>query len=360
MIYLGKGEEYNRLLRERLSSGVSLIELERQRFGYDHQLVGASLIRDWKLPASISEPIRYHHNYGNAPEEYRNSAEVLFIAGCISAIYSEVDSAQRVRLLKDELSARFHLKEEDIRDLIDNVACQSIEILGTFEIDPGDFKPFSQMLQEANLQLGQLNLTYEHLVMELKEAKEKAELLAGELREANSRLEGLVFRDGLTGLYNHRYFQEILDKELNRSRRYRTWLSLLMFDIDFFKNVNDVHGHPVGDSVLMHIAGTAAGAVRGSDVVARYGGEEFAVILPETGPSGLKVFAERLRRSIEMMTTEAGGKKINVTISVGGATFDPEDSTMTKKLLVATADKALYLSKNNGRNRVTVLHPGGG
>ena len=360
VIFQGKGEEYNRLLKERLSSDFSLIELERQRFGYDHQLVGASLISDWKLPACISEPIRYHHDYQSAPQEYRKSAEILFIAGSISAIYSEADSAQRVRQLKDGLSAKFHLKEEDVRDLIDNVASQSIEILKTFDVDPGDIKPFSQMLQEANLQLGQLNLSYEQLVMELKEAKEKAELLACELREANSRLEGLVFRDGLTGLYNHRYFQEILAKELARSQRYHTWLSLLMFDIDFFKNVNDTYGHPVGDSVLMHIAGTATGAVRSSDVVARYGGEEFAVILPGTDQSGLKVFAERLRRSIEMIATEAGGKHIRVTVSVGGTAFDPEYVKITKKLLVETADKALYMSKNNGRNRVTVLNPAGG
>ena len=110
----------------------------------------------------------------------------------------------------------------------------------------------------------------------------------------------------------------------------------------------------------MHIAGTATGAVRSSDVVARYGGEEFAVILPGTDQSGLKVFAERLRRSIEMIATEAGGKHIRVTVSVGGTAFDPEYVKITKKLLVETADKALYMSKNNGRNRVTVLNPAGG
>ena len=130
-----------------------------------------------------------------------------------------------------------------------------------------------------------------------------------------------------------------------------------MFDIDFFKKVNDTYGHPVGDLVLINIARTAAGAVRSSDIVSRYGGEEFAVILPETDQSGLKVFAERLRRSIEKMTSEAEGKKIDVTISVGGVTYIPEMPEITKKLLVDTADKALYASKENGRNRVTVFDP---
>lgn len=355
--YLCKGEEYSRLFNERVASGIPLVELERQKFGFDHQLVGATLISTWGLPASIYGPMQYHHEYANAPEQFKMTAEVLSIAGRLSAIYNEKDSARQVRLLQEELTARFNLKTEQVRELVDDVAKETIEILKTFEIDSGDIRPFSQMLQEANEQLGQLNLSYEQLVLELKEAKEKAERLAGDLREANSRLKELVFRDGLTGLYNHRYFQETLEKALLHSQRYHTFFSLVMFDIDFFKKVNDLYGHPIGDLVLINIAGTAAAAVRTSDIVARYGGEEFAVILPETDQSGLKVFAERLRRSIEKMATETEGKKINVTISLGGVTFIPGMVKITKKILIDTADKALYASKENGRNRITVLDP---
>jgi diguanylate cyclase (GGDEF)-like protein len=357
VLYLCKGEEYSRLFKERLASGIPLVELERQQFGFDHQMVGATLIAAWGLPASIAEPMRYHHKPDDTPEKYRKTAEILSIAGNLSAIYNEKDSALRVRLLQEKLTAMFHIKTEQVRELVDDIANESIEILKTFEIDPGDIKPFSQMLQEANEQLGQLNLSYEQLVLELKEAKEKAERLAGELREANSRLHELVFRDGLTGLYNHRYFQESLEDELSRSQRYGSFLSLLMFDIDFFKKINDNYGHPVGDLVLTNIAKSAAGAVRASDVVSRYGGEEFAVILPETDQSGLKVFAERLRRSIEKMSTMSEGKRINVTVSVGGTTFVPGMSDITKKLLIDTADTALYASKKNGRNKVTILEP---
>ena len=297
------------------------------------------------------------NSIGDVPEEHKKTAEILSIAGRLSAIYNEKDSAQQVRILQKELTVMYNLKAEQVRELVDNVANESIEILKTFEIDPGDIRPFLQLLQEANEQLGQLNFSYEQLVLELKEAKEKAERLAGDLREANSRLKELVFRDGLTGLYNHRYFQEILEKELFRSQRYHSFLSLVMFDIDYFKKVNDSYGHPVGDLVLINIARTAAGAVRSSDVVSRYGGEEFAVILPETDRSGLKVFAERLRHSIEIITTEAEGKKIKVTISVGGATYVPEVLKITKELLIDTADETLYASKENGRNRVTVFEP---
>ena len=357
VLYLCKGEEYCRLLKERVSSELPLVKLERQTFGYDHQLVGSILISTWGLPAGISEPMRYHHENGDIPEEYRETSEILSLAGRLSAIYNERDSARQVRLLQKELTAMFDLKEEQIRDLIDSVANATLQILETFEIDPGDIKPFSQMLQEANAQLGQLNLSYEQLVLELKEAKDKADRLAGELREANFRLQELVFRDGLTGLYNDRYFKEIFKKVLSQSQRHHTFLSLVMFDIDFFKKVNDTYGHLVGDLVLINIAKTAAAAVRSSDIVARYGGEEFAVILPETDQKGLKVFAERLRRSIEKTTTEVEGKTISVTISVGGVAFTPEMQRITTGILIDTADKALYASKESGRNKVTLLKP---
>jgi diguanylate cyclase (GGDEF)-like protein len=359
VIYLGKGQEYSLLFKERMTTGIPLIELERQKFGFDHQLVGATLIADWGLPESIAEPMRYHHELDAAPEKFRKTAEILSIAGRLSAIYNETDSAERVRLLQKELTDKHDIEAELVRGLVDDVANQSIGILKTFEIDPGDIRPFSQMLQEANEQLGQLNLTYEQLVLELKEAKERAERLATELREANSRLKELVFRDGLTGLFNHRYFQESLEKEMSRSARYHSFLSLVIFDIDFFKKVNDTYGHPVGDLVLINIARTAESAVRTTDVVSRYGGEEFAVILPETDQSGMKVFAERLRRSIEKIVTEIESQKtpIKVTISVGGATLVPEMSNISKEILVETADKALYSSKKNGRNRVTILEP---
>jgi diguanylate cyclase (GGDEF)-like protein len=331
--------------------------LERQAFGFDHQQVGATLITDWGLPEGISEPMRYHHQFGDAPEKYRQTAEILTFAGRLSAIYNEKNSAVLARLLQTELFEKFAATEDQVRNLIDAVANETIEILHTFEIDTGDIRPFSQMLQEANEQLGQLNLSYEQLVLELKEAKEKAERLANDLRDANNQLKNLVFHDGLTGLYNHRYFQEILEKEVTRCRRYHSNLSLIMFDIDFFKKVNDTYGHPAGDQVLMYIAQTAESAVRTSDVVSRYGGEEFAVILPETDQGGMKVFAERLRRSIERITTVVDGKEIRVTISVGGATLMPEMPQISKKVLMETADKALYVSKKNGRNRVTILQP---
>jgi len=357
LMFLSKGDDYSTLLKERRNTGVPLTELEQHKFGFDHQQLGFTLVTDWGLPESISLPIHYHHATTSAPEEHRRTTEILWIADLLAAIYSESETVDKVRQLQEEMIELFDLDADQVRHVLDDVAHKSIDILKTFEIDPGDLKPYSQMLQEANAELGKLNLSYEHLVMELKEAKEKAERLANELRDANSRLQELVSRDGLTGLYNHRYFQEIMEKELARAQRYQSSVSLIMFDIDFFKKVNDNYGHPTGDLVLMNIARVVEGAVRPSDIVARYGGEEFAVILPETNETGMKVFAERLRRSIEGVTTIADKQQINVTISAGGATFTPDKPQVSKQMLIDTADRALYSSKRNGRNRVTIGDP---
>jgi diguanylate cyclase (GGDEF)-like protein len=299
--------------------------------------------------------MRFHHEPSLAPPEVAKKAAVLDVANLLSVIYSDKKTPQNVRELQDKLESSFSLDSDGTRVLLDKVARQSIEILKIFEIDPGDIRPYSQMLQEANDELGKLNLTYEQLILELKDSKKKAESFANDLRLANDKLEKLAFRDGLTNLYNHRYFQEILAKEISRVHRYGRPLALLLFDIDHFKKVNDNYGHPAGDQVLVTMSEAISKAIRPSDIVARYGGEEFAVILPETNFSGMKVFAERLRRCVAALTTNIAGEAIKITISCGGAHLTPDNTVNHPSMLINTADRALYLSKKNGRNMVTVI-----
>lgn len=155
--------------------------------------------------------------------------------------------------------------------------------------------------------------------------------------------------DGLTGLYDHKYFQMRLEEEVERSKRYLRPLCLLMIDIDRFKNYNDTLGHPEGDAVLIKLAEGFKRFSRRVDIVARYGGEEFAIILPETKMDGALTLAQRLRRHVEAMRFKGN---INITISVGVGFFDGSDQTFTKEDLIKIADGALYKAKANGRNRV--------
>ncbi|HIE08663.1 MAG TPA: sensor domain-containing diguanylate cyclase [Armatimonadetes bacterium] len=170
-------------------------------------------------------------------------------------------------------------------------------------------------------------------------------------------LERLATTDGLTGLYVHRYFQQELAKELRRAKRYNRPLSLVMMDIDDFKRLNDTYGHPEGDLVLKEIARILRRHARQEDVVARYGGEEFAIILLETGKEGAMIAADRLRRAVEGHKFALDGKKVDVTVSAGVASF-PEDAD-TKRELIDKADEALLEAKRRGKNRVCAWWKGG-
>jgi diguanylate cyclase (GGDEF)-like protein len=156
--------------------------------------------------------------------------------------------------------------------------------------------------------------------------------------------------DGLTQVYNRRYFMETLERELSRARRYDRPLALIIFDIDHFKKCNDTYGHRAGDFVLRRIAELVNQRARKVDVVARYGGEEFAVILPEIDLRGANQFAEKIRTMIETEPFVFEGRRVPVTISVGVGEL--ESSVANADDLIKTGDRRLYAAKAGGRNRV--------
>ena len=161
--------------------------------------------------------------------------------------------------------------------------------------------------------------------------------------------------DSLTGLHNRRYFDSALDIEARRSMRYGLGLSLLLLDLDLFKPINDLLGHRFGDLVLARIGELLQRAVRDSDVACRFGGEEFAVILPETGRLGAFSLAERVRCRVQRLFEEPfDGQPLELSVSGGVATFpvDGEDA----ESLVECADRAMYLAKESGRNRIVLYH----
>lgn len=169
-------------------------------------------------------------------------------------------------------------------------------------------------------------------------------------------MEQLATTDGLTGLNNHRHFQELLSREIERSRRYNRPLSLLLMDIDHFKSFNDTYGHPVGDLVLKEISQCIRHSIRQNDIPARYGGEEFVVIIPESSEKGALTIAERIRCTIEQHTIISLDRKLKVTVSIGGSSFP--DKAPTQQQLIDTADRALYQAKENGRNQVMPYQKG--
>ena len=183
-------------------------------------------------------------------------------------------------------------------------------------------------------------------VIEQKQANEK-------IRRLNAQLERLAMLDELTGLMNRRAFFIQGAKEISRAQRHRTPLSLLMLDVDIFKTVNDRYGHAAGDRVLQHVSHKIVENLREMDVVARMGGEEFSVLLPNTGTEDAIHLAERVRQAVERESCQLQDQIIDVTVSIGVASYGEETSSL--EAILRHADDSMYQAKNGGRNRVVIM-----
>jgi diguanylate cyclase (GGDEF)-like protein len=214
------------------------------------------------------------------------------------------------------------------------------------------FKPF----KDLELISATANRAIEkvRLIAENRDLLEKLKKKNDELEKANQTLKNLACRDGLTGLYNHRYFQEYLIFELYRSSRNKETFSMLFLDLDFFKQYNDTHGHLEGDQLLRSLAGILKKSIRRSDVLARYGGEEFVLILPATPKANARIVGEKIRRYVESYPFKGRDTQPNqkVTLSIGIAAF-PDDGS-DRSALIQCADLAMYRAKNGGRNKVCI------
>ncbi len=358
VMFLSRPDDYLKVLDLKKASNVMITEVERTIYGFDHQEVGSEILKQWKIPENIYMPIAYHHKRHGYPSELGDIVNVLMISDLVSSVYHGNRSVKKLEEVKQLLQERLDINETDADIFIDLVAERTLEILSYFEIDAGNMKPYSQILQEANEELGKLNLSYEQLVVELKEAKRGAEELAVELWNTKEKIREMAIKDALTGLYNHGYFQELMDKELDRANRYGHFVSLIMIDIDYFKNINDSYGHLEGDEVLRSIGKLIQQSIRTSDSATRYGGEEFAIILPQTDSKGAMIFSERLRNMVEKLKIKikTNDQIIKVTISIGITTYDPNIVRRSKTEIIEIADRALYNSKHTGRNKLTLMH----
>lgn len=202
----------------------------------------------------------------------------------------------------------------------------------------------------------------EHIAL-LEEQKQEIAMQNEELAEANARLEVISVTDQLTGAYNRRYIMRQIDQELAISTRYGLPLSIIMIDIDHFKRINDTYGHQVGDGVLREIVQVLSGSIRTSDALGRYGGEEFTVLAPHTGLQEALLLAERLRQKVSGWPFNTARGLIEMTISLGVATYDGKAELCDSKdkqsrmslidRLLARSDEEMYKAKAQGRNRVS-------
>ncbi|HEY3347511.1 MAG TPA: sensor domain-containing diguanylate cyclase [Nitrospirota bacterium] len=243
-------------------------------------------------------------------------------------------------VINDTTNKQFFTNPLAINEGIKSMVCVPLafkdDLIGIFYVD--DFSPRKFVKGELRL----LSILSSFAAMSIDHAK---------LHERTKRL---AVTDGLTELFNHRHFQEQLEREISRADRYHDMFSLMMIDIDDFKVLNDTYGHPFGDKVLQKLSGILKGSTRDSDTVSRYGGEEFTIILPKVDTALAGLMADRVLRNIKTKSSQFMRGKKPLTVSIGISTY-PGDSK--KKMdLIKKADKALYEAKHRGKDQAVLFH----
>jgi diguanylate cyclase (GGDEF)-like protein len=219
---------------------------------------------------------------------------------------------------------------------------------GAAEVAAGDLAV--DLPEGGGGEVGYLTNVFNYMVSRLREGRRELDSINETLQKKNEELEMLSITDGLTGLVNHRFLIQKLNEEGIRASRYKHEFSVLMADVDHFKQYNDEFGHPAGDEVLRRVADIIRGSVRPGDTAARYGGEEYAIVMPETPGTEAFEIAEHIRARV---ASEAfPGRKI--TLSIGVAEF-PSDADLPHAV-IASADKALYEAKRDGRNKTVAAN----
>ncbi len=201
--------------------------------------------------------------------------------------------------------------------------------------------------------LDEIQQNIEHIIRDFDVPEENKMEVIKQINYIYTRTKYLSITDELTGLSNRRCFDNTLEKEFLRALRYNNKLTLVMFDIDHFKTVNDTYGHPCGDYILKEVANAALQTFRKTDTVFRFGGEEFVVILTETDIKQSEIPLERFRKTIETLDLTYQNQQINITVSIGACQLD--QSIGNKEEFLHKADNALYDAKNSGRNKVVFL-----
>ncbi len=352
---------YDSVLTEIIEKGEDTIKAEEKEFGVNHCLIGYEVAKNWGFPTSLLLPILHHHDpesYTGKDKKVMQTARAVYLADLIIGIMQSDRPDNYHKQFRKEAKKLLSLTVDQIEEILSEVHHQVDQAGKYFGLKMKNTKPISDILQEANIRLSLLNLDYDQMNKQLIQAKISLENLTKELEEKNRILDNLANVDGLTEVYNHRYFQSALEQEISRANRHENDIALLLIDIDHFKKFNDTHGHQTGDFILKKFCIVLKNSLRQYDILARYGGEEFAVILPETSGEAAVAAAEKLREAVDTYTFTENGKDYSVTASFGVASSKPVvEDEFSQSGFINRADTALYDAKDAGRNKVVLYSP---
>ena len=263
-----------------------------------------------------------------------------------------------LRYLERVSSVTNHLIDEMDDSVAVSFIVESLSVL--YEDEPSEaLSPeavlTSRILANLAVRLGRCGLRRSEELKQMESTEAELQKMHHQLLKKNMALRERTMVDELTGLFNRRYFERSLNYDMERFKRYGRPFSVVMFDVDRFKKINDEYGHAVGDMALRHLAGLAKETVRSADLVARWGGEEFVFLLPETGKDGALTTAERFREKVRRASLDTENGILKMTISLGIASVENGFSGDGQTVMRA-ADNALYHAKETGRNRSVVAN----
>lgn len=323
---------------------------ERSESGTDHAARGAELVRAFALPNELIEAVALHHD-AVMPEAAL--AKVVWVAERVAAIWEgghvPTVQAEAVRAL-----VASGVPERDVARVLEEVPTLIVDGAAAFDREVGAQRRVDDLLLDVSRSLLEMNQSYESMVRRLEVLLLEKEELSHKLEQLNEELSRQASTDALTGLPNKRSLEAAISRDLARADRDKTWLSLVVVDVDHFKKVNDAHGHAIGDIVLQAVGKSLARHLRAGDLAGRYGGEEFVLVLPGSNMIGARIAAERIRKALEALVIETPQGPLKVTASFGAAALCGPGCARQRDQLFVTADTALYEAKRSGRNRVVV------
>ncbi|MFV0437998.1 MAG: HDOD domain-containing protein [Desulfopila sp.] len=351
-------QEYEEIVLITSKERRDLCDVEMSRLGITHAEIGYHVARHWGFPEALQLSILYHHDprrYQGDNKRMRQMICAVYLSDLlVNILFSDTPESYHTRF-REEAKSILGLTNKEIDAILSDLHLQVEQSARYFNLKINNPKSVQEILQEANIRLSLMNLDYAQMNKQLVLAKIALEKLTRELEEKNRMLDNLANIDGLTEVCNHRCFQITLEQEISRAIRRDYSLSLIMIDIDHFKEFNDKYDHQTGDFVLKSFATTIKARLRNYDTLARYGGEEFVVILPETNEEEAVIVAEKLRQVVEEHIFADNRNEYRLTASFGVTSCRPATiEDFSKSLFINQADQAMYEAKSKGRNRVAV------
>ena len=334
-------------MRDHMDAGHPSLVQEEHLIGATHADVAAELLNRWELPELVVDAVCYHHRPNELPEgtdpKTIQVTRILHVAHDVANIMTSPNTrGEGLKNTRQLMADWWDVSDTRVDDLITALSEPVQQMAELMEVDIGEHPEANVILEQAREDLLAITLG---TTLELHSAQKQV----AELKEEATT-------DGLTGIKNRAAFDRLLSDEWEKrlDGPETQTLGIVMVDVDHFKSFNDTHGHQTGDEVLRSVAQALARCCRGNDHVCRYGGEEFSVVVSGVTSTQLKAFSERMRRAIEAMAIPSGAGMLKVTASFGGVCITSVRPESQPERAVEIADKNLYVSKETGRNRVTI------